>query len=293
MLCFHHNDADGRSAAAIVAKYIKENFPSTKRRFVEVDYDIQDSLQEEIDSIEPNEVVYIVDFHFKPEIMELICARTTRVFVYDHHKTTPEVSKNYPPNVVCILEPGSKYSGCELVWNSLYPAQEMPAAIKLIGDRDAWKWVYGDNTASFNEGLKLYEHGPENDIWDALLNSNSTIQAADTATIIDQGHTCLTYRDNLCKDQLEQYGYEVEFEGYKCFVVNFIFPGCGAEMFGDRINEYDMCISSVFNGEMWKFSLRSDGRVDVAEIARKYGGGGHAKASGFYSETLPFTKGSK
>jgi phosphoesterase RecJ-like protein len=28
-------------------------------------------------------------------------------------------------------------------------------------------------------------------------------------------------------------------------------------------------------------SLRSDGTVDVSEIAKKYGGGGHIKAAGF------------
>jgi len=289
MICFHHNDADGRAAAAIVNKYFKENHKSSRKIFVEVDYAMQDSLHGEINQIKDNECVYVVDFHFKPEIMKRICNKTTRVFVYDHHKTTPEVSKDYPPNVVCILEPESKYSGCELVWNSLYPDQEMPHSIKLIGDRDAWKWVYGQSTAFFNEGLKLYKHGPEEKIWESLLSTNLNL----TQKIMDEGRTCLTYRDNLCEEQLKQYGYEAEFEGLNCYIVNFILPGCGTEMFGERIKEYDMCISSVFNGEVWKFSLRSDGKVDVAEIARKYGGGGHAKAAGFYSKTLPFRKGSK
>ena len=67
MHCFHHNDADGRAAAAIVNKYYKENYFTARRKFVEVDYDMQDSLQDEIESIEPSEVVYVVDFHFKPE----------------------------------------------------------------------------------------------------------------------------------------------------------------------------------------------------------------------------------
>lgn len=34
----------------------------------------------------------------------------------------------------------------------------------------------------------------------------------------------------------------------------------------------------------WKVSFRSKGRVDVAELARRFGGGGHANAAGFRSE---------
>jgi phosphoesterase RecJ-like protein len=31
----------------------------------------------------------------------------------------------------------------------------------------------------------------------------------------------------------------------------------------------------------YKFSLRSNGRVDVAQLAARFGGGGHARAAGF------------
>ena len=32
---------------------------------------------------------------------------------------------------------------------------------------------------------------------------------------------------------------------------------------------------------MWQYSLRSRSDFDVSEIAKKFGGGGHAKAAGF------------
>lgn len=296
MICFHHNDADGRAAGAIVNKYYIDKLPSARKRFVEVDYDMQDSLGDIIEEIRPREVVYVVDFHFKPEIMEKICARSPLVFLYDHHETAPEVAKKYPldqflPIVTCFLDPKSHYSGCEMVWSSLFLNQEMPEAIRLVGDRDAWKWAYGVRTAYFNEGLKLYDHGPESTLWISLLSNeidNSRIEE-----VIEKGRICIDYRDSVCKDYLDQYGYEIKFDGLSGFVVNLILPNCGTEMFGERINEYDICIGMVFDGKNWKFSLRSNGKVNVAQIAKQYGeeyntsGGGHKEAAGFLAPEIP------
>jgi phosphoesterase RecJ-like protein len=45
------------------------------------------------------------------------------------------------------------------------------------------------------------------------------------------------------------------------------------------------------NEQAYHVSLRSDGTVDVAEIAAAYGGGGHVTAAGFNVEsTLPKLK---
>lgn len=40
-------------------------------------------------------------------------------------------------------------------------------------------------------------------------------------------------------------------------------------------------------GKHWKVSLRSKGKINVQEIASKFGGGGHPQASGFKTETEP------
>ena len=44
-----------------------------------------------------------------------------------------------------------------------------------------------------------------------------------------------------------------------------------------------------FDGDKWTVSLYSTS-VDVSEIAKKYGGGGHKGASGFHCKELPFMK---
>ena len=283
MICYHHNDLDGHCAGAIVRKYIQENFPHTKQRYVEVDYGQDIDLSE----IVANESIYVVDFHFPVNIMKEMVKITPHIFVFDHHKTAAGIIAQYPKEVKCIWCSDNEFAGCELVWNELFPDNGMPAAVLLIGDRDAWKWEYGRQTASFNEGLKLHSHQPQDTIWDDLLNSDISV----AANIQVVGDICLKYRDAICKNYREFWGYEAELFGHKCYVLNLVFPGASSEMFGEKLQEYDICVGTVFKNGTWKLSLRSDDKVDVSEIAKRISktGGGHENAAGVGGlKELPF-----
>ena len=41
-----------------------------------------------------------------------------------------------------------------------------------------------------------------------------------------------------------------------------------------------------FTGRCWKYSLYTNGRLNASQIASIYGGGGHAGAAGFTTDTL-------
>lgn len=320
MICFYHCDADGRCAGAVVRKYIQEHFPNTEQKYVEVDYARQDGI---LSQITEGETVYVVDFHFSPELMREVSKVAGKVRVFDHHKTGAAATAQYPKEVECYCDPGSSLAGCELVWNCLFPITEMPGAVTLIADRDKWAWKHGEMTAQFNEGLKLYSHQPMDKIWDCLLgvDSYSSMREADTSKIMEQGKVCLQYRDNMCEEFRKSWGFEAEMEApcrncggegrtscnepaerdtcikcggtgkksYKCYVMNLILPGIGSEMFAKKLQEYDICIGIVYKNGLWKLSLRSNGKVDVSEIAKKLGGGGHAMAAGVEGlKELPF-----
>jgi nanoRNase/pAp phosphatase (c-di-AMP/oligoRNAs hydrolase) len=94
------------------------------------------------------------------------------------------------------------------------------------------------------------------------------------------------YRDNITKDACNEFGFEVEFEDCKCFVL-YCTTLRSSLCFGDRINEYDMCIMVAPHADRCTIRLYSNGDVDVSEIAKKYGGGGHKGAGGFVTETIP------
>jgi phosphoesterase RecJ-like protein len=52
-----------------------------------------------------------------------------------------------------------------------------------------------------------------------------------------------------------------------------------------RIPQVQVAIMLIENGQNIRVNLRSRGTVDVAAIAHKFGGGGHARAAGLRSET--------
>jgi len=88
MICYHHNDLDGRCAAAIVLK----KYPECKMR--EINYkDNPDFLEE----VQENELVYIVDFSFKPDKMQELLAVTQakRIHWGDHHNTARDYVYRY------------------------------------------------------------------------------------------------------------------------------------------------------------------------------------------------------
>lgn len=290
-IIFYHCDADGRSAGAIIHKYIRENFPDTEERYVEIQYGQEEQVLSSI-SVLPGEVIYVVDFHFSPEIMKRLWKITQYIYVFDHHKTTEELLPQYPEGVKCICDPGNTFAGCELVWNYLFPKDHMPRVIELIADQDKGAWKYGEETAQFNEGLKLHLHHPTDRVWGKLLN-NPSFDAQDwhraqqvVKRICNEGKTCLRYRGMLCKDCRDLFGFEAKFQDYKCYVLNLRLPGVGSEMFVEKLKEYDMCISLLYTGDYWKVSLRSDGKVDVSEIAAYFLGGGHKQAAGFQCGTV-------
>jgi nanoRNase/pAp phosphatase (c-di-AMP/oligoRNAs hydrolase) len=95
------------------------------------------------------------------------------------------------------------------------------------------------------------------------------------------------YRDGWARDYLKL-GFETEFEGAKCFAVNL--GHCNSDYFKSLPRGvYDIFVPFVFDGERYTVSLYSK-TIDVSEIAKKHGGGGHRGAAGFVCAELPFNK---
>ena len=277
MKCFYHNDLDGRCAGAIVYKAMKnQENDGTGFSYIEIDY--KDNIN--ICSILKNEQIVIVDFSFKPEIMEEVLKKTKNIIWIDHHKTADEYKYSQDIRGLRITE-NKKFSGCELTWMYFYPKENMPRAVELIGDRDKWAWKLGEETANFNQGLLSQYHQPDSNIWDNLFTNSEVFLTA----IKKEGETCIRFRNSFCKDYADSYGFETDFEGYKCFALGlYMF---GSEAFGERFKQYDISLSYEYLGDKWIVGLYSE-KIDVGEIAKRYGGGGHIGASGFVCKNLPF-----
>lgn len=273
MKIYHHNDADGRCAGAIAFRALKVRGYNPKT--IEMDY--KDQLN--FDDIENGEALYILDFSFKPKIMTKILTKTTEVVWIDHHKTAIDYSYNLPGKF------DINRSGCELSWDFFY-GNNPPMTVKLIGDYDTWQFKMGEKSELINLGLKLHPHQPEDEIWDHLLSFDINAGIWLT-TILDQGETCRIFRDMICADYAKSQGFETEFDGYKAFAMGlYMF---GSKAFGQKIKEYPLCISFEFDGRHYTIGLYSE-QIDVGDLAKKHGGGGHKGAAGFVTDSLPFKK---
>lgn len=296
MIVIHHNDLDGRCAAAIVGYWAKKRRISFQDiSFYEMDY--KDEIPLICEKIDPNEKIFIVDFSFKPEVMNALLKHTDNIVWIDHHKTAKEYESQYYRPIKGLRNFNDKEeAGCELTWVYLFPDMNMPLSVFLIGDRDCWRWIMEGRTAEFNQGIKLYDTSPESSLWAELFEEDKYKKGmrfqGDVLTencivneIVKKGEICLIFRDSFCADYAKSYGFELEFEGYKCFAMGlYMF---GSEAFGYRMQKYDICIPFEYDGKKWTVGLYST-TVDVSVIAQKHKGGGHRNASGFTCDKLPF-----
>jgi oligoribonuclease NrnB/cAMP/cGMP phosphodiesterase (DHH superfamily) len=285
MICYHHNDLDGRCAAAIVLR----KYPECRTR--EIDYKDDPCFKDEIlkgTAGQKSELVFIVDFSFKPEKMKelLSVVDIDDIRWIDHHKTAKEYNYDFI-GLRDFSEPGK--SGCELTWEYLFPEEKIPEVVRLIGDYDTWRFDTEHKSKMFHLGLSIENTKPSNDKlpsfpWALLFEKSGAIEDA-IGNYIYKGSIISEYRNNWCHDYRQFFGYEVDFEGTKCFVMNVY--TLGSLGFGTELESHDICIACVFSGEKWTVGLYST-KIDVSVIAKKYGGGGHKGAAGFVCEKLPF-----
>jgi len=271
---YHHNDLDGRCAGAIALRVWRQL--GQEPLMIELDY--KDKV--DINFIEYGETIIILDFSFKPDVMEKVRERTGGIIWIDHHRS----AESYPYQDLKGLRDfaDKNESGCELTWKFFCPHKPIPRAVELIGDYDKWALKFQPECFEFYEGMKMEVTNPQSDLWDNLFNFMPVTR------IIDQGKSAIRYRDNYCEKICHDFGYEVEWEGHKAFVTNFFQFGSGG--FGERMERYDFCIAYIHDGKRFTVSLYSIKEVDVSEICKRHGGGGHKEAAGFVCDELPFKK---
>ncbi len=292
MKCFYHNDSDGKCAGFWVALNVGiHDKYNDMPVFQEIDYRTKFPME----TIRKDEQVYIVDYSISPDEMRELLNITKDVTWIDHHKTAIEKYKEFEHEIRGIRYDG--VSGCMLTYCYIHHmtargegeikpfdismTEDAPMFTKLIDDWDVWKFNYGDDTRYFQIAFNAYDFSPCADTWDMFLDNDGE------QTLIEQGKIMIQYRDNWAKNYMKL-GFETEFEGHKCFAVNL---GCCNSDYFKSLPEgkYEILMPFVFDGNVYTVSLYST-TVDVSEIAKKYGGGGHKGASGFQIKELPFKK---
>lgn len=293
MKCFYHRDMDGKCAGfwVYLSAGLYDGYAADSK-FININY----GMDFPFDDIKENEQVYIVDYSISPDEMRRLLTITKDVTWIDHHKTAIAKYEGFEHELRGVRYDG--VAGCMLTYCYLHHmtergqgeikpfdlsmTEDAPMFTKLLADYDVWTFEFGDDTRYFQTGVNSYDFEPTDKRWDDFSLYNNEQQ------YIEEGKTMIKYRDNWAKDYCKCKGFETEFEGHKCYAMNLGL--CGSDYFiSIDDGSYEILIAFSYNGKDWSVSLYSK-TVDVSDIAKKYGGGGHRGAAGFSTTELLFKR---
>jgi len=274
MKCFYHkSDLDGHCSGAI----IKLRYPECE--MIGVDY--QDSLYD-LEPVNIQETVYVVDFSFPMQEMEYLNKNCDLHWI-DHHKTSIDEAhkKGFISSGGQSLEIGK--AGCELTWEYIHPDEKTPLAVYLLGRYDVWDHS-DERTLPFQMGMRQYpDTFPDNDfIWSNVLSDLKQVQQTLTT-----GGIILEYQKIQDRMYAKGMAYDAKFEGYRAIVMNKEYSNSKAFDAVYDPEKHDIMIMFGVKPDSLKYTLFCDKpEIDVSKIAKKYGGGGHRGAAGFFSKEL-------
>lgn len=269
LVLFHANCPDGFCAAWVAHRQFGDH-----AEYVPVQY-----------GQEPPDVtgrdVLILDFSYKRPIMLDMARKATRLIILDHHKTAAAELANLSrecdemgiPVATVIFD--MEQSGGRLTWEYFYPYQPSPWLVDYTEDRDLWRWKLD---SSKEISAFIASHPRDFALWDKWATYDAGCEA--WYMHVDAGAAILRYQsqqvDSICAN-----AREVELDGYKVLAVNtsVLFSEVAGKLAEDR--PFGAAWFERGDGKI-QWSLRSrDGGVDVSEVAKRRGGGGHRNAAGF------------
>jgi oligoribonuclease NrnB/cAMP/cGMP phosphodiesterase (DHH superfamily) len=280
VLVFHHNDADGKCAGAIV-DYFEEGCHLYS---INYGYDVPWNL------VKRARKIYMVDFGLQPFSdmlkMQDMVGRDNFIWI-DHHKTALDDAKNSGREFRGLQRIGD--AGCELTWDWFTGADcdsTMPAIVRLLGRYDVWDLSYHPDVMPCQYGFKLYN--PDADakmFWKSIFEDTEAFKL-----MLEKGRTCHDYQVQQYANWCRSHSFDVEWEGLRFLAGNAL--NVSSQLFDAKWNhdEYDAMLVFGFTNGNWSVSMYTDKEgIDVGAIAKKYGGGGHVGASGFQCVSeLPF-----
>lgn len=311
MKIIHHNDNDGYCSAAVVNAFLTDMFnnPSENDFFV-YSYSNKDF---NVPEVVEKETVYIVDVALDDRIFAFIehCVSAgANVIHIDHHQATLDYMESHDIDSVinqitafyeigvsaslmtfaysCMNDsdrktPGFVNWGDNEAGNRLMMygnAINIPLSIQYVNDYDVWNWKFGKDTSYFQLGLFMapYNNKPHSKEWLDLVMNDSLV----TQIMVD-GEIAYRYRERLYGIALNK-GFIANVDGKAWCCVNSDFAD--SQLYGEYAEQFAVCCAFQYYGDNWVYHIRSaeSSNVDVNEIAKSHGGGGHKHAAGFHDD---------
>lgn len=211
--------------------------------------------------------VVILDFSFNNATTKKMIEEANNLLVIDHHKSAM-VELHDISNAIFDMNK----SGATLSWEYFHPGKEPPKFIEYITDRDLWKWELPyskEFSAAFDMvpfEFEEFEKFEDDSVFDDAVKRGSYI---------------LAYSKTVVKKVCDKAASR-KIDGKEVLVVNSShwMSEIGARLAPDC--DFAVIWYYDHNDRVIKVSLRAfHEKIDVSEVSKKYGGGGHKKAAGF------------
>lgn len=186
-----------------------------------------------------------------------------------HNELSPICARQNSPHIGALFD--MERSGAMLAWDFFHPNIAPPMLLKHIQDRDLWKF---ELAGTREIQATLFSHPYDFDLWDILI-------MFPVDNLIQDGRAIERKHHKDIKEFIAVAMCHFEIAGHIVPTLNTpYFYSSDAGHIMSQGEPFAACYWDVPNGRI--FSLRSskDG-LDVSEIAKQFGGGGHKNAAGF------------
>lgn len=258
-LCIYHgNCADGFGAATVVRMALGSDN-------VEFHSGVYQTPPPDVTGRD----VIMVDFSYKRPVLLEMAEKAKSILILDHHKSAAEDLVDLPGTVTAYFD--MDHSGAMLAWLHFFPKENPPMLLRHIEDRDLWRF-HLEGTREIQANLFSYPY--EFEVWERLL-------ASDPCALRSGGEAIERKHFKDINEFIKAAAYRMDIAGYNVPVLNApYFWSSDAGHIMAKGEPFAACYWDTPEGRV--FSLRStDEGIDVAEVAKRYGGGGHKHASGF------------
>lgn len=255
----HHNDSDGFCAAAAYKCFKHDSLTE----YHPVDYGWN------LPKMEDGSRVFILDFHVSREELDRLVGRMYSVMIYDHHESAMKKLKGHPNTFFDMTR-----SGCMIAWDTFSDNKQPNDFVRYVQEQDLGRATLTDSTF-----IKNYIFSLPMDV-DAYLKAFKEGKQF----MADEGKIITRFAKQLITNSL-QYSHIITVDEYTMLCINssVMFSDIGSYLrhhMEDHGCDFAGCYYRLDKDHI-KFSLRSHSGFNVAEVAERFNGGGHAQAAGF------------
>lgn len=285
-IIFYHGDCvDGMAAAWVAWRWMRKHRPDSIVHLLEAHYgkplDIPENWYKPGDDV----VMHVLDFSIPVDELEKACkaCHVKTLYYIDHHPTGKEqieaavgTAHTWGVDMVAWYDNGPGKSGATLAWGNYFPNGPEPLSIMRVADRDTWTFKFLDSlTFHAYAALFLKDSMRWDDVFeDANYNDN----------IVKGSAIRLQIESIVLKYTQPEFHQHVVYDTHQGIAIN-VGREFVSEVCNNILNEnpqLDFVLGYQMHPGHVKFDFRSrkDDAINVGEIAKYWGGGGHKSAAG-------------